>query len=313
MEGKKSASTVVRQCLDVRPGESVLVVTDEKRRSIGKKIYEESRKVSDKTIYVEINETGEHGAEPPIPVSKAMKNSDVIIAPTTYSLSHTRARKEACQNGSRVATMPGITEKMFLTTLRADYADIKNRCNLLFEMIKDTSTIAVKTPSGTDLKLEVNAEFWHTDTGVIKNKGDFGNLPAGEVDGSPVNANGKVVIDFLKSGDETIAPPGTEVEIKENKAVSIYKECKLSRAFKEIKNAENVAELGIGTNPEAELVGNILQDEKVLGTCHVAFGDSTSYGKDISSEIHWDAILEKPSIWFDDKKIMEKGVLKVET
>ena len=310
MSMEKSGSTVINQCLNVQEEESVIVITDAKRRKIAESIVEESRNIAKNTVLMEIEETGGHGSEPPIIVSEAMKKADVVVAPTTFSLSHTKARKNACSEGARIATMPGITKKMFKTTLRADYEDIRRRCEKLLSMVKDSETISVKTPSGTDLKLNVREDFWHKDTGIIHERGSFGNLPAGEVDGAPINMEGKLVVDFFKSGGNVFAPSGTIVEISGNRAVSIDTECDLSRAFEKVKNGDNIAELGIGTNPEAELVGNILQDEKVLGTCHVAFGDSTSYGTGIDSEIHWDAILKSPTIMFDDKTIMEKGDLR---
>jgi leucyl aminopeptidase (aminopeptidase T) len=125
--------------------------------------------------------------------------------------------------------------------------------------------------------------------------------------GAPVRAEGRIVIDSLKINEEDMAPPGTEVTIENNLATSISEECRLAEAFREIKNATNLAEMGIGTNPEATIIGNLLQDEKVMGTCHFAFGDNMSYGGKTSSEIHWDAIIKRPTIRFDEKVIMEEG------
>jgi len=84
----------------------------------------------------------------------------------------------------------------------------------------------------------------------------------------------------------------------------------LSEAFKKIEGARNLAEFGFGTNPEAKLIGNVLQDEKVLGTVHIAFGDNTSYVSDSNSNkcsIHWDTISESPTVWFDGKKVLDNG------
>ncbi|MFB6077339.1 MAG: hypothetical protein ABEK12_04380, partial [Candidatus Nanohaloarchaea archaeon] len=72
-----------------------------------------------------------------------------------------------------------------------------------------------------------------------------------------------------------------------------------------VDGARNVAEFGVGTNPAATLIGNILQDEKVLGTVHVAFGDNTSMvpGSDdhrVDAEVHWDVVCEEPTVRFDD-------------
>ena len=40
------------------------------------------------------------------------------------------------------------------------------------------------------------------------------------------------------------------------------------------EDGTSLAELGIGTNEKAILTGNLLEDEKILGTAHVAFGAS---------------------------------------
>ena len=76
--------------------------------------------------------------------------------------------------------------------------------------------------------------------------------------------------------------------------------------------SRHVAELGIGTNPEAELIGNVLQDEKVFGTVHIAFGDNTSYmpekhEKCNSCDIHWDTVCESPTVYFDSEKVIDEG------
>lgn len=308
---REGAETAVVQCMDVSEDDEVLIVTDEKRKDIAEAIREVSLEESDETVFMDIEETDQHGAEPPRSVASAMKDADVVLAPTTYSLSHTKARIAACENGARVATLPGITKEIFTTSMLADYEDIRERSEKLYRLLSEADEVHVKSPSGTDIEMKVDMDRWHTDTGILHEPGDFGNLPAGETDGSPLEAEGKIVIDWLKMEGEEIAPPGTEVKIRDNRAVDISEDCRLKEAFEEVENARTLAELGIGTNPQATLIGNILQDEKVMGTCHFAFGDNTSYGGDSSSEIHWDSIIKEPTIDFGDKRIMESGKLKV--
>jgi len=84
----------------------------------------------------------------------------------------------------------------------------------------------------------------------------------------------------------------------------------LSEAFENIEGSRTVAEFGFGTNPEAKLIGNILQDEKVLGTVHIAFGDNSSYingEKRNQCEIHWDTVCENPTVFFDGEKVLDNG------
>jgi leucyl aminopeptidase (aminopeptidase T) len=73
----------------------------------------------------------------------------------------------------------------------------------------------------------------------------------------------------------------------------------------------NVAELGIGTNEKAELTGNLLEDEKLLGTCHVAFGASASIGGTVQVPVHIDCVLLEPEVSIDGEPIVRGGELLV--
>ena len=73
----------------------------------------------------------------------------------------------------------------------------------------------------------------------------------------------------------------------------------------------NVAELGIGTNQKAILTGNILEDEKILGTAHVAFGASAAIGGTVQVPVHLDAVVMKPTVALDGEPIVREGELLV--
>ena len=77
------------------------------------------------------------------------------------------------------------------------------------------------------------------------------------------------------------------------------------------KKGRNIAELGIGTNDKVKLSGNLLEDEKVLGTVHIALGNNKSMGGNISVPIHVDGVIKKPTVYFDGKIIMKNGKLLI--
>lgn len=310
MSLRKGAETIVHQCLNMQEDERVLVLNDGNDQDL----IDVLLKVVDETTYdseyMEYPEPENHGEEPPENVAEAMKRADVVIAPTLKSLTHTDARRDACGNGARVATLPTITREIWNTSLQADYYEVKEISERIYAMLRDTSEVRITTPSGTDLRFEVDIDYFHTDTGIIHEPGDFGNLPAGEADGGTVNAEGTLVIDHFP-----FAPEGTKVEIENNKAVSVEHpgnaSSELSEVFSNVDGSRNVAEFGFGTNPEATLIGNVLQDEKVLGTVHIAFGDNSSYVKEgegkVNCDIHWDTVCESPTVWFDDTKVLDNG------
>ena len=62
----------------------------------------------------------------------------------------------------------------------------------------------------------------------------------------------------------------------------------------------------------ARITGRILEDEKVMGTVHFAFGDNTTFGGRVSVESHLDGIVMEPTIEVDEKIIMNRGVFTIE-
>src|SRR3989344_5528915 len=218
-----------------------------------------------------------------------MKKNDIVLAPTTHSITHTKARINACKQGARIATLPGITEEMLKQSLLADPKELERYSKKLVKALKNKNLIRIITKSGTDVILSARKRKIEPDIADIRKKGSYGNLPAGEVSFSPVegSANGIIVINSM----EDYAKPGTKVLAFNGIAISISDyNSKLAKVFKTIENSTNIAELGIGINKKAKLIGKILQDEKVIGTCHIAFGNNKSYGGKIYSEVHLDCI-----------------------
>ena len=303
----EAAETAVRQCLALAPGEAFVVVTDDERRGIGQRLYDAGREVTDDAVLVQYSPGPQHGAEPPKAVAAAMRDADVFVAPTTKSLSHTRARSAACENGARGATMPGITEEVMVAGLDADYDAIAAHCRDVYEQVADASEVRVTTDAGTDITFEPGEREWHSDTGLVHEPGDFSNLPAGEVFVSPETASGTYVV------DGTMMPHGLldrelRFEVDDGYVTDIsddaVREQVEAGAESVGRDAYNLAELGIGTNVGvSELVGSVLLDEKAAGTVHIAIGDDASIGGDTEAPLHLDGIVRDPTVYADGEVV----------
>jgi len=306
---EKAAKVILGQCLNVQKNEKVLIIADENTKDIGQGIFNEARKISHAELV--LIPVGKHnGEEPPKSIAERILGYEVIIAPTTRSLTHTNAMKEAKKKGVRVATLPGITKRIMDESVIADYGKISKFTNQLKFVVDGKREVRITTPAGTDLMFSLEGRTWRLDTGIIHEKGKGGNIPAGEAFIAPLEntASGVIVIDTFAKEKEVYAKKGTKIFIENGEAVKISDEkCKIAGYFKTIQNARNIAEFGIGTNDQARIIGNTLQDEKVLGTCHIAFGNSSSIGGKVYSELHLDAVLQKPTIIIDNKVIMKNG------
>lgn len=100
---------VVQTCMDIRRGENVLIVCDPTTAEIGQSLHIATQKRSDRVLLIVMPKSRHHGEEPPSPVAALMRQQQVVIAATKYSLTHTRAARQALKDGARIATMPGMT------------------------------------------------------------------------------------------------------------------------------------------------------------------------------------------------------------
>ncbi|SEW24007.1 aminopeptidase [Natrinema salifodinae] len=308
-ELRTAAETAVRQCLALEAGESCAIVTDDEREPIGEALYEVASEITDDAAIVRYPPGETHGGEPPAPVAAAMAGADVVLAPTTKSLSHTRARTEANEAGARVATLPGITEDVFTTGLDADYESIAAHCDDVRDRVAGADEVRVTTDAGTDITFGVGDREWLSDTGIVHESGTMSNLPAGEVFVSPATADGTFVVDGTMMPHGLLADGETlSFEVEDGLVTEISDDeirAEVEDAAEEVGDAAyNLAELGIGTNVAVtDLVGSVLLDEKAAGTVHIAIGDDAGIGGDTEAPIHLDGIIREPTVYADGEQI----------
>jgi len=235
---------------------------------------------------------------------------------------------------------PSVTVAMFKKTVPIDYARLRMECAEMKVILDKAISVRVTSEKGTDITIGTMGRLADSDDGDFRRPGMGGNLPAGEVFISPElgSSNGKIVFDgsiSLPVGDLVIKDgitahvknnfvtelEGAEAEALEagltsgrDNALALVRDGKLSPVEGEeyARNARNLGELGIGLNRKAEIVGNMLEDEKVFSTCHIAIG--SNYDDDAKAVIHLDGLIKLPTIVAKnrdgtEKMIMERGEL----
>jgi len=309
-----ASEKALKDFLGLSADETLLILTDEKLNNIGRHLQAAALDCCQEVLYLEMKSREINGQEPPPQIAELMKNVDVVIAPLFKSITHTDARREASKLGIRVATMPNISEDTMTRCLAADYNKIIETTQLVNEAMQGIKTIRVTTNKGTDVTMPVEDRMIIPSTGVLRKIGESGNLPSGEVYLAPIEGQtyGKVVFDgsFASIG---LLEEDITINIEDGYAVSIDggKQAKqldevLGKAGPE---AYAVGEFGIGTNYKAKLSGTILEDEKVLGTIHIAFGNNVTMGGNIRVASHLDGLVKKPTVYFDEEMIMKDGKL----
>ena len=337
---KQGVINMFKVNMGLKSGETVLVVTDvptmdewrEKtteqladfvqRTLLAKAVSQiASERFPDCTVgFFTYPSVGKHGTYPGKEVEERMKAADVVIAITTYSLSHTDARAEACKAGSRIASMPMFLPEMLYPRgpMAADYQKIAEETKKIAELLTDAVEANIRTEAGTDVTFSLKGRSGLVDAGIFIEKGAFGNLPSGEAYIVPLEGtgNGKVVVQTgwypdlkenliftFKNGSVTGISGGGDIGDRFRGLLALEKDEPLQISRR------NLAEFGVGTNPYAKRPDNVLEAEKIKGTVHVAIGDSSHIGGKVTSDIHQDFIIPHPKVTLNGKTVMKNGEL----
>ncbi|HPQ02700.1 MAG TPA: aminopeptidase, partial [Bacillota bacterium] len=295
-----------------RSGEDVLVIMDKGTRTVGMALFEAAVSLGCEAMVVEIIPRKMNGEEPPEPVGEMMKHVDIVLAPTSKSITHTVARGNACKAGARVATLPGITEDCMTRALVADYDEVAKRAEKYARILTDGKIVRITNADGTDISMSLEGRVGMADTGIYRDPGQSGNLPAGEAFIAPVEgtANGVFVADGAMAGPEFA---GTKIRITvANGYATSIEGGEAARTIEKMISplgmpARNIAELGIGVNDRAKITGQVLEDEKVMGTIHIALGDNSNFGGNVRVASHLDGIVVAPTVEVDGVVIMDSG------
>ncbi|NVM45100.1 MAG: aminopeptidase [Candidatus Lokiarchaeota archaeon] len=184
----------------------------------------------------------------------------------------------------------------------------------LSKNFKNAKNVYVTDDLGTDFRVNIQDRAEIQDNGLLTDDQIAlgllgGNLPAGEVFFPPHEKMGEGTLFCPLTRDRLSNKIIKNVHLKFKNGKLLIDEVtadeNLSDLVSTFKHSEkidrdnnlpeirtyNVAELGIGCNPEiTRAIGYILTDEKINGSVHVAFGSNKMMGGTSVSQVHWDFV-----------------------
>jgi len=217
---------------------------------------------------------------------------------------------------AKLGHMPGINEEMMLNSVNIDFEEMKSTAGKIINILNGADRLHITTEKGTDLLLGVKGRIFIEDIGV--KPGEDCNLPCGEIYCAPLEteADGIVVFD-ASIGDIGVLNYPLKVYVSKGRITKFESDnidlVKRISVLQDVdKDAMVIGELGIGVNPGARITGNMLEDEKSLGTAHVAFGNNADFtgGGNNHSKIHRDYLFHIPTIEAIFKDGSKKIVMK---
>ena len=203
------------------------------------------------------------------------------------------------------------TREMFLASLDIDYSALTDLGQRIISAMEKGGEIHLTCPKGTDLRLHADGRFWINDDGKPVPPSTpvthyVHNLPVGEVFVAPIEESARGVI-YPKSLPGSITT-GLHIEFKGKEKVDISAEKGYEfmkpRLEKATGNPYSIAEFAFGTNPCGDM---LLATEKAYGTCHVAIGQNTWLGGKNECSLHWDFLIDSPTVTIGGKLILKDG------
>jgi len=324
-EGVRQA---IENCLKVKAGDRVVVITDTETLEIGSALRTAAQAIAGPAEFFVMEDFGPRPIDFPPAIGAALAAANVSIyaaqgAPGELQTFRFHMLKVVEANPElRHAHMIGITGQIMTDGMCSDYAEIQRISRTVYEKVKDASEIRVVTENGCDFTARLSRQIkWLISDGDIQ-PGHWKNLPDGEVFTAPLDVNGTAVIDgclgdFFTERYASLAETPVTVDIKNARALPDSLRCaneqlraELARyIFETDENSNRIGEFAIGTNTGlTDLIYNLLQDEKFPGV-HIAFGSPLPgrTGADWDSKAHVDGVIIAPTIHVGGEKLMDNG------
>lgn len=313
---QKGAEILVNTCANIRKGDKVVIVSDKEHMPITDELKKSAEKAGG-IVKISLSPPRSIDNEEPVEsVAGDLKNSDAAFLVVTHALAHTKAVKDAIGCGTRVVSMTAFTEGMMKSGgLFTDFKKQKPLCDKLADELTNAKIIKVTNNAGTNLRMSVESRSGNSHACIVDKPG-FTAVPNIEANIAPMEgtSEGILVVDgsIPYYGVGVIDQP-VYFEIEKGFVTSIKggEQAKFLDELLKKQNDPNVyaiAQFAIGLNPDCkDFTGEMLNDEGVFGTIHIGIGTSSNLGGDIRAKTHFDAIIRKPSVWFDDRQIIDEG------
>lgn len=323
---------------NVKKGEEILIVTDTNcdfRNA--EAVASVCREVGATVTTIIIPPQKLPNQEPPAPVAAAMKASHAVFAPLYYTISHTTARFDACNNaGTRFIGMYASTD---VEGLASDGA--KFPAEIIFKVTQKVAKqwtsgkkIRITCEKGTEVTGDIrnpdkNVVGWHATAaplGSFAEGGDswmnkFGNFAGGfgVVGVWPEwSAEGVMYYDAAHTFCGRLKTP-LKFTIEKGRVVEMDGDPEIVGFFQALPkrfgpDALHIGEFMIGLNPWSRLNFDDpthMEAHRHAGGLHTAVGMSVDRDRTVNPGIHLDQYIVEPNIYIDDELCVENGKLLV--
>jgi leucyl aminopeptidase (aminopeptidase T) len=329
------ARKIIDTCLGLTAGQELLVLFDETSWDVAHILMQVAYRIDvhASANYVPVSIQAQLGtrAELPLTIMSAMREAVGILTCVTDDQACLPFRARIFDVGldrrSKIGHMPGVTVEI-LPMADVDYNEISTHCEVLAagllkgRELELTSYDSQEKPASLTVEMGGWARSPTISNGLIQ-RGGWANIPPGEAFIAPLEwtAQGTVIVNGSLPG--YVIPHGGEVWLefesgrlveyhsRDPHCLEIMGNLKGFALQKGDANWNVLAEVGLGVNPAVEpLTGIELLDEKKYGTAHIALGENDWFGGSVSSAIHSDLTILRPTVRIDGLTVVDGGEIR---
>ena len=318
-----AASSALEYLFNIQQADKILILTDSYSSAVADAFKQVSVKKGGAVEIYEIKNNERPLTEIPAALEKLLPGKTIVLNiikafPEEIAFRIKWIFKVEENKLIKMGHMPGINEEMMLNSVNVDFGGMQKSANSLISLLESAVRLHITNESGTDVLLGVAGRKFVSDVGV--KPGDMCNIPCGEIYCAPLETEADGVIVFDASiGDIGVLTHPLKVYVSKGRITKFESEDKeLVKRINTLQKVDDdamlIGELGIGVNSGARITGNMLEDEKTLGTAHIAFGNNSDFpgGGNNHSKIHRDYLFYNPTIealYKDGKRklLMKKG------
>ena len=308
------------QCLAVRAGEQVVLLTDGATDAgVITGLLEAVSTHDGIPLVARIPAPGLPGAEPPGAVAAMMLEAGAVIELTSLFIGSSLARRNASARGVRYLAMPGVVLDTFRPggPLDVDFEQLRSEAERVGRAWNAAQKFRLSTPGGTDLRGSVADRPGRVLHGIATEPGAYMAPPDVESGTAPVEgtASGVVVVDgdLLFMGRGPLREP-VVLQVDDGQVVGIEgaERDRLIRMLERCADARmsNLAEVSVAFNPAGTICSVPMETESTRGSAHVALGNSIAYGGLVNAVAHLDCVMRDATLELDGRAVMIEGTVQ---
>ena len=306
---EQAATNLIETNFGLTAGDTFVMISDGSKPDLAASLRALSRQRG--ITYSEFVLEEEPAYELPAEAVSLLYGTTAGLISTRRSYTHTDGVRGAARAGARFATNSRVSQEQLVSGLLGDYHEIARIGARYAELLEAAAEVRITSAAGTDLTFGIQKQAGMSETGLYTQPGLVGNLPAGEAacgidDGT---GNGTLVVDGSYPGlgqvDEPITLTFRDGAIEHVSGGRADEPTALLEAAG--PQSRYLAELGIGLNPNFEIQGNTLLDEKIAGTIHIATGNDITFGGSNNVSYHADAVIRSPRLFLDGQEVELPG------